>query len=71
VKALTLEGLGMAYLPDFVIDEELSLGTLLRVLPNHTGPTLGVHAVHPYGRHLPIGARKFIEILDQVLKFSD
>lgn len=68
VKALTLEGVGLAYLPVFTIKDEISSGRLIQLLPDYTGPVLDVHVVHPYGKYLPIGARRFIDILNRVLK---
>ena len=67
VKALALEGLGLAYLPDFVIEDEIDDGALIRVLPKYAGHTLNIHAVHPYGQYMPLAARTFIEILKQAL----
>jgi DNA-binding transcriptional LysR family regulator len=46
-KAAVLAGLGIWHLPQSVIEQEVSQGRLVRVLPDWNLPTLGVYAVWP------------------------
>ena len=52
VEALTHHGLG-----------RLADGTLVRVLPDHEGGTLDVHALYPSHRSLSAKVRAFVDAL--------
>lgn len=60
------QGLGVALLPDFVVDEDLRRGTIVRLLPGWTvrppfGPTIS--AVWLPDRHLPPKMRVFVDFM--------
>lgn len=61
VRELAEAGAGIAALPDYVADEALSSGSLVRLLPRLTIAQLPVHAVYPSKRHLP---RRVAIVLD-------
>lgn len=68
IRALLHEGLGLAVLPAHMVAEDLARGTLVRVLPRHRLPEVGVHVVHPYQpRLIPLRVRLFIDCLRAVL----
>lgn len=60
------QGLGVALLPDFVVDEDLRQGRIVRLLPDWTvrppfGPTIS--AVWLPDRHLPPKMRVFVDFM--------
>ncbi len=56
-------GCGVAALPDWLLEEPLARGTLLRVMPSYTLPRQPVHAVYPDTRHISAKVRRFIDYL--------
>ena len=56
-------GLGIAYLPDVLIQEHLNSGALVPVMMRHQAPPAGAYVVRPPGRH---PARK-IRVLTELL----
>lgn len=56
-------GCGVAALPDWLLEEPLARGTLLRVMPSYTLPRQPVHAVYPDTRHVSAKVRRFIDFL--------
>ena len=64
LKAAALQGLGIAYLPRFIVDEALRSGALVRVLPDvEVVAAPFVIALHPYGRRLPPRIRGYLDHL--------
>ena len=61
VRELAEAGAGIAALPDYVADDALSSGSLVRLLPRLTIAELPIHAVYPSRRHLP---RRVALVLD-------
>lgn len=62
VLDLTLQGLGVALLPAFLVDPLLADGRLVRILPEWSGPALELHAVWA-ARELPRKARAFLDFI--------
>jgi DNA-binding transcriptional LysR family regulator len=58
-----LAGLGIAALPDFLIDEHLASGALVPLLLDHPFPEAGLYLVRPPGSHPPRKVRVLAEIL--------
>jgi len=54
-------GLGVAVMPDWLIEEDLVLGRLVRVLPQWQAQGLPAHIVYPAPRRLPARVRNFID----------
>jgi DNA-binding transcriptional LysR family regulator len=61
--AAVLAGLGIAALPDFLIDEHLASGALLPLLANYPFAEAGLYVVRPPGSHPPRKVRVLTEIL--------
>lgn len=57
-------GLGLAQLPDNMVDEPLAAGLLVELLPQHRPPAMPIHAVMPGNRMLPARVRVLLEALD-------
>jgi DNA-binding transcriptional LysR family regulator len=62
-----LAGVGVAYLPQFVVQESVNAGTLERVLPEFSLPPGILHAVFPSRRGMVPAVRALIDALAQVL----
>ena len=67
--AAVLAGLGIAALPDFLIEEHLDSGALVEVLAEYPMPEAGLYVVRPPGSHPPQKVRALTEIM--VEKFGD
>ena len=64
---LALAGAGIALLPDFIANEAITLGHLIRVLPELQADNVDVHALYTSRRALSIKARVFIRALHEHL----
>ncbi|WP_057092264.1 LysR family transcriptional regulator [Comamonas thiooxydans] len=67
IRALALAGLGVAVLPDWLVQDDVRSGQLQRVLPEYTLPNQPIHLVFPGSRHLPRKTRVFIDFLAEHL----
>jgi len=63
IRDLTLQGLGISYLPDFFVDDDLKSGKLVQVLPEFKPDEVGVFAVFPPRRQISPNARAFVDWL--------
>ncbi len=68
LRDAAVKGCGIALLPMFVAEEELSGGVLLRILADYHPPLLTLYALYPPTRHLAVKVRLFIDFL--VERFS-
>lgn len=62
VRDAAVRGLGIALLPVVLGKEEITRGTLRRVLSAWTGPKMPVHAVFPVSRQTTPRVRAFIDV---------
>ena len=67
VRAAVRAGAGIASLPYFLAEPEISAGSLLAVLPKLALPTVHVWLVHPPARQLPAKVTLFRDLLLEVL----
>ena len=65
LREAALAGAGIALLPTYYVVEELRLGKLVRLLPDHEPEPLGIHAVYLSRQHQPQALRLLIEALSQ------
>jgi DNA-binding transcriptional LysR family regulator len=61
--AAALAGIGIAMLPDFLIDRHVAAGALVPVLVDYPPPEAGVYVVRPPGDFPPRKVRALIEIM--------
>lgn len=67
IRALALAGLGVAVLPDWLVQGDVRSGQLQRVLPEYALPNQSIHLVFHGSRHLPRKTRVFIDFLAEHL----
>lgn len=67
LRALTLQGLGIARLPDFCVADDLEEGSLQRVCPDHSLGLTPIYAVHVYDRHPPKSIGAIIDAVKEQL----
>jgi DNA-binding transcriptional LysR family regulator len=60
-----LLGLGLAQVPDNMVDEALATGRLVELLPQHRPPPMPIHAVMPAHRMVPARVRVLLDALDE------
>jgi DNA-binding transcriptional LysR family regulator len=56
-----LQGLGITLLPDFIIEDALSDGRLVRILEGRERSPLVLSVLYPSRRHVPVKTRSFID----------
>ena len=61
--AAAVAGLGIAYLPNGLIDEHIASGALVRVMAAHQPPAAGIYVVRPPGQHPSRSVRVLIDML--------
>lgn len=61
LRALVEAGAGLSVLDQFSAEAGVRAGSLVRLLPDWSLPSGGVHAVWPPGRHVPAKVRAFID----------
>ena len=61
--ALAVEGVGIAYEPDFIVGPDLRSGRLLPLLRNFAPPASPIYVVYPSRRHLSAKVRVFADFL--------
>jgi DNA-binding transcriptional LysR family regulator len=60
-------GMGIALLPNFIVEDALAAGRLVPVLCEWQAPPITINAVYPSARRVPQKTRAFIEFLIQAL----
>lgn len=63
VRGAVCHGMGLSVLPDFAVEEDLTAGRLIHVLPQWRLPSGGIHAVFPAARFRPVKVRAFVDLL--------
>lgn len=61
----SLSGLGISFLPDYVCNEALENGTLVRVLPGWISPETPIRAVYSASRHPTTKLTAFLDLLKE------
>ena len=63
LRLAALQGAGIVYLLRASVADDLAAGRLVVVLPDLPMHTLPVHALHAFGRQIPLRVRLFIDFL--------
>jgi DNA-binding transcriptional LysR family regulator len=67
IRDAALSGLGIAYLPDFLVNEELATGRLKQVLTGAEGEEVRIVTLYPNKRLLEPRVRRFIDLMVEEL----
>jgi DNA-binding transcriptional LysR family regulator len=59
-------GLGLGFIAEWYILDDLATGRLVRVLDDWTPPYPGLALYYPAGRHVPAGLRAFIDLIREI-----
>lgn len=62
-RAAALDHQGIILQPDFLVADDLRRGDLVELMPAYRAMTLGIHAVYPSRKHLPIKTRRLVDFL--------
>lgn len=62
-RIVALQGQGITMQPDFLVGPDLRDGTLVELLPEYRVLELGIHAVYPSRKHLPMKTRRLVDFL--------
>ena len=63
VRVLMIAGVGIGFVPDFVVSHDIEAGRLIRMMPGWAASADDVHAVYPSKRHLSPKVRAFVDHL--------
>ncbi len=66
--AAAIAGLGITVQPDFIAAEHVAAGTVESILESFAPPELGIYAVLPSNRHVPLRVRTLIGFLSEHLQ---
>jgi DNA-binding transcriptional LysR family regulator len=64
-------GIGIAYLPDWLVGDDLQRGDLVRVLPGYEAPALTLFATYTSRKYLTAKVRSFIDFASAALACSE
>jgi DNA-binding transcriptional LysR family regulator len=67
IRDAAVAGLGIAYLPDFLVAEDLAAGRLQQALPQRTAGDVKILAIYPTRRLLDPRVRRFIDLMVEQL----
>jgi len=70
IKDAAVEGLGIAYLPDFLAKNDIQSGRLVQILPTCRSEMIPIYAIYPNRKHLPARVRLFIDLLVNNLDYN-
>ncbi|CAN7382774.1 LysR family transcriptional regulator [Variovorax sp. LjRoot290] len=60
-------GMGMSFLPEWLIDDDLAAGRLVRLVPDYTAPAVTLFAVYTSRQYMAPKMRSFIDFLGERL----
>lgn len=67
IRNAAVAGLGIGFLPDFLVAEDLAAGRLRQVLPELYAGDVKIVAIYPSRRHLEPRVRRFLDLMIQEL----
>jgi len=65
IRGAILDGLGIGWIPEALIHDELKAGAVREVLTGYTMQPIEVHALYASARHLPVKVRAFVDFLKE------
>lgn len=70
-RAVALEHQGVVLQPDFLVGDDLRRGTLVELMPEFRANSIGIHAVFPSRKHLPLKVRRLVDFLVEAFKVPE
>jgi DNA-binding transcriptional LysR family regulator len=70
IRTAAIAGMGIGYLPSFMIEKDLLEGRLVKVLADTRGEEIAIHAIYPNRRHLSVRVLAFIDNLKKFLNHT-
>jgi DNA-binding transcriptional LysR family regulator len=67
-RAAALAHQGIVMQPDFLVYEDLRAGTLIELMPQFKAVELGIFAVYPTRKQLPLKVRRLVDFLVEALQ---
>ena len=68
IRQAALSAAGILFQPQFIVDDDIASGKLVRILPEWQSEELGVYAVYPSRKHLSAKVRTFVDFLASALQ---
>jgi DNA-binding transcriptional LysR family regulator len=62
-RAAALDHQGIILQPDFLVGGDLQRGALVELMPEYRSMRIGINAVYPTRKHLPLKVRRMVEFL--------
>jgi DNA-binding transcriptional LysR family regulator len=62
-RAAALDHQGIILQPDFLVGADLRDGSLVELLPDYASLNIGIHAVYPSRKYLPVKTRRMVDFL--------
>jgi DNA-binding transcriptional LysR family regulator len=63
VRTALLAGVGIGYMPAFMVADDVRSGALVTVLQDFVRPDVGIFALYPHSRYLSAKVRAFVDFL--------
>lgn len=63
LRDAAISGAGLAFLPTYLVNEDIAAGRLREVLADFAAPPIPISAIYPSRRHLAPKVRKFIDLV--------
>lgn len=67
-RAAALAHQGIILQPDFLVHEDLRSGALVELMPEFKGADLGIFAIYPTRKQLPLRVRRLVDFLVEALR---
>ena len=66
-KKAALNGLGLAVVSSWVVEDEIQRGELVHVLPQWQAASLPIYLIYPYANYYPARLRTFLSLMQDVM----
>ncbi len=67
IRHVAVGGLGIAYLPTYIVGNDIKAGRLEQLLPGFSPAPVPIYAIYPHRRHLSAKVRTFLDFVSERL----
>lgn len=67
-RAIALRHIGLIFEPSFIVEEDLRRGDLVEVMPEYRSAEMGIYAVFPTRKQMPLKVRRLVDFLVESFK---